>query len=214
MLNVSATQILELRIAQLRSFVMATDGQPAQPFAAREGQLLLGPGNRIDVFVDCTLAPGTSTPVTIESARGSTVVATIACEEGAPGRPAQRDDPTPLPPNPLPLRMDFRGALRFDALIGRTALPKVPLFSVKRGRTVMLGLSNPTSESGFIHLHGHSFRLLDALDDGWKPFWLDTMPMAPRSQARIAFVADNSGKWLVEGLTAQGLPTNAWFEVS
>ncbi len=49
------------------------------------------------------------------------LVATIACEDGAPGRPARRDDPKPLPPNPLPERMDFHGALRFDAAIGRTA---------------------------------------------------------------------------------------------
>ncbi|MGB8741256.1 MAG: multicopper oxidase domain-containing protein, partial [Xanthobacteraceae bacterium] len=58
------------------------------------------------------------------------------------------------------------------------------------------------AENGFIHLHGHSFRLLDALDDGWKPFWLDTMPVAPGGKARIAFVADDPGKWLIEGWVA------------
>ncbi|MGB6752908.1 MAG: multicopper oxidase domain-containing protein [Xanthobacteraceae bacterium] len=58
------------------------------------------------------------------------------------------------------------------------------------------------AENGFIHLHGHSFRLLDALDDGWKPFWLDTMPVAPGGKARIALVADNPGKWLIEGWVA------------
>ena len=74
----------------------------------------------------------------------------------------------------------------------------------------MLGVSNPGSENSFIHLHGHCFRLLDALDDGWKPFWLDTMPLTARGKARIAFVADNPGKWLIEGLNG----ANAWFEVT
>ena len=58
LLNAAANQILGLRIEALRTFVMATDGEPAEPFAARDGRLLLGPGNRMDVFVDCTLAPG------------------------------------------------------------------------------------------------------------------------------------------------------------
>jgi FtsP/CotA-like multicopper oxidase with cupredoxin domain len=212
LLNVSAAQTLELRVAELRIFVMAIDGQPAQPFAARDGRLLLGPGNRIDVFADCTLTPGSSAPITIEGAGQSIPIATIACEAGAPGRLAQRGDPKPLPRNPLPERMNFQDSLRLGAAIGRTNAAKqdIPLFSVKRGRTVTLGISNPTSTNGFIHLHGHSFRLLDALDDGWKPFWLDTMPIEPQSKARIAFVADNPGKWLIEGLGS----TETWFEVN
>jgi FtsP/CotA-like multicopper oxidase with cupredoxin domain len=213
LLNVSAAQILELRVAELRTFVMATDGEPAQPFAARDGRLLLGPGNRMDVFIDCTLTPGSAAPITIETAGGSAPIATIACEAGAPGRTARREDPKPLPPNPLPERMDFQNALRFDAVFERAnaAKPNVPLFTVRRGRTVTLGISNPTSENSSIHLHGHSFRLLDALDDGWKPFWLDTMPVEPRGKARIAFVADNPGKWLIEGL---GTGADTWFEVN
>jgi FtsP/CotA-like multicopper oxidase with cupredoxin domain len=211
LLNVSATQILGLRVAELRTFVMATDGQPAQPFAARDGRLLLGPGNRIDVFVDCTLTPGSSAPITIEGASGSASAATIVCEAGAPGRAARREDPQPLPPNPLPERMDLQNSLRVDAAIGRNgAKPDAPLFGIKRGRTVTFGISNPTSTNGLIHLHGHSFRLLDALDDGWKPFWLDTMPIEPHGKARIAFVADNPGKWLIEGLGS----TETWFEVN
>jgi FtsP/CotA-like multicopper oxidase with cupredoxin domain len=207
-------QILQLRVADVPVFVMATDGQPAQPFAAREGRLTLGPGNRIDVFADCTLAPGSAAAISIEFGdRASNRIGTLACETtDAPARAARRDDPKALPSNPLPERMDFRDALRQEAAIGQSRTDKTdrPLFAVKRGRTVMLGLSGPTSANGFIHLHGHSFRLLDALDDGWKPFWLDTMPMAPRGKARIAFVADNPGKWLIEGLDGQ----NAWFEVT
>ena len=47
-----------------------------------------------------------------------------------------------------------------------------------------------------MHLHGHHVRLLDALDDGWKPFWLDTILAPPQRTTRVAFVADNRGKWL------------------
>jgi FtsP/CotA-like multicopper oxidase with cupredoxin domain len=67
-----------------------------------------------------------------------------------------------------------------------------------------------------VHVHGHAFRLLDNLDDGWKPFWLDTLPLEPRQTGRIAFVADNPGKWLLEA-AAPGQPKEApraWFEVT
>ncbi len=219
LLNASRDQILELRIDGLRPFVMATDGEPAQPLAAREGRLSLGPGNRIDLFVDCTLALGASAPITLQHAGAAAVpVARITCEAGAPGRAMRRDDPRPLPPNPLPERMDFASAFHLDTTNGRAvgqAAVQIgqPLFTVGRGRTVMLGLSNPTSETTSVHVHGHSFRLLDGHDDGWKPFWLDTLPIPPQTNPRIAFVADNPGKWLIEGLAAGSGP-GAWFEVA
>src|ERR1700692_1504389 len=112
-----------------------------------------------------------------------------------------RSGPRPLPANPLPERMDFAGALRFEGVVNNAPVERQgPMFTAKRDRTVMLKLSNPTSENSYIHLHGHSFRLLDTLDDGWKPFWLDTLPLAPQTDARIAFVADNPGRGLIEGL--------------
>jgi FtsP/CotA-like multicopper oxidase with cupredoxin domain len=189
---------------------MATDGQPAEPFAARDGRISLGPGNRVDVFVDCTLAPDDAAPIMIEGVP----IARIACQAGPAGPKTPRQDPHPLPRNALPERMDFAAALRFDGAVGRaTGQSKDPIFIAKRGKTVVLKLSNMTSENAYIHLHGHSFRLLDALDDGWKPFWLDTLPLAQRSDVRIAFVADNLGQWLIEGLVGKHGTDEAWFEV-
>ena len=48
------------------------------------------------------------------------------------------------------------------------------------------------------HLHGHHFRLLDRLDDGWKPFWLDTLAIESGQTQRIAFAAEHAGRWLME----------------
>ena len=39
--------------------VMALDGQPAEPFPARNGALVLAPGGRADAFVDVSTPPGT-----------------------------------------------------------------------------------------------------------------------------------------------------------
>ena len=65
-----------------------------------------------------------------------------------------------------------------------------------------------------VHLHGHSARLLDALDDGWKPYWLDTIAVAGRQTVRIAFVADNPGRWLIERWPVDGKAVaESWFDV-
>jgi FtsP/CotA-like multicopper oxidase with cupredoxin domain len=91
-----------------------------------------------------------------------------------------------------------------------------PLFSVKRGRTVVLGFPNRTAFPHSMHLHGHHFRLLDNLDDGWKPFWLDTVVVLPERTARIAFLADNPGKWMLHCHMLEHAETGmaAWFEVT
>jgi Multicopper oxidase len=57
--------------------------------------------------------------------------------------------------------------------------------------------------------------VLDRLDDGWKPFWMDTLVVGDQVE-RIAFVADNPGKWLIEytALERQDGGTAVWFAVN
>ena len=91
-----------------------------------------------------------------------------------------------------------------------------PLFSVKRGRSVVLGFPNQSRFPHAIHVHGHHFRVLDARDDGWKPWWQDTVLILPERTARIAFVADNPGKWMLHChmIEHQDSGMAAWFEVT
>lgn len=255
--NVANARIVALRLDRHQPTVMAIDGQPAEPFPARNGRVVLAPGNRVDLFVDVALAPGERAPVILEGpGRSETAIARLVCEPGPPARPQPRPSPGPLPANPLPLTMDFRGAARLDVPIdggamsqmmmgggpmspgGRREIPGhgidprarvwtlagqassghdgPPLLSVKRGRTVMLAFANRTAFPHAMHLHGHHFRLLDGLDDGWKPYWLDTVLVAPDQTARIAFVADNPGKWMIHChmLEHQETGMAAWFEVT
>jgi FtsP/CotA-like multicopper oxidase with cupredoxin domain len=114
----------------------------------------------------------------------------------------------PNPPRPQDARPIWRAFAKVH--------PSPPLFRIQRGRTMMLGLRNSTSSPVSVHVHGHAFRLLDALDDGWKPFWLDTVPIGAGRAERIAFVADNPGKWLLSVTSADGRDGGfgAWFEVN
>ena len=226
LINAAATRVMPLRIDGHRANVMAIDGQPADPFIANGGNVVLGPGNRIDLFIDATLAPGTTAPLLV-FAEGDIALVRIVYDGGAPARPAPLPDAAALPANPLPQRMNFAAAVRRDLAVGggladgwmpaqRPPTAPMPLFSVARGRTVMLALVNSTDVARTLHIHGHSFRLLDRLDDGWKPFWLDTVIVPPAQTVRIAFVADNRGTWPIENhaLSAGGNPAVLVFDVN
>ena len=80
---------------------------------------------------------------------------------------------------------------------------------------MVLALTNRMTTPVTFHLHGHHFRLLDRLDDGWKPFWLDTLVVGEQVE-RIAFVADNPGKWLIHSrrLEQTGTDVAVWFAVT
>ena len=65
---------------------------------------------------------------------------------------------------------------------------------------MVLALTNRGDIPTVFHLHGHHFRLLDRLDDGWKPFWLDTLAIDSGQTQRIAFAAEHAGRWLMEAV--------------
>jgi FtsP/CotA-like multicopper oxidase with cupredoxin domain len=115
-----------------------------------------------------------------------------------------------LPSNGLPAQLDLRNALRFDVALGGPqpdwvtpvtfAASAQPAFRGKPGRTVVLAVTNRADIATVFHLHGHHFRLLDRLDDGWKPFWLDTLAIEAKQTQRIAFAAEYAGRWLMEAI--------------
>jgi FtsP/CotA-like multicopper oxidase with cupredoxin domain len=47
--------VIAIKIEKYDVRVMALDGQPSEPFLARDGTLVLSPGTRVDAFVDATL---------------------------------------------------------------------------------------------------------------------------------------------------------------
>jgi FtsP/CotA-like multicopper oxidase with cupredoxin domain len=222
-INASVGTVMNAQIDNHRVFVMALDGQPAEPFVSRDGRIVLGPGNRADVFVDATQPPGSIVPVTFDHPAGAVTLLRLVYQAGAPTRALPMSDPVALPDNALPKRMNFARALRANLMIGKSPAPTnggasdalgPPLFVAERGRTVTLALIGAVTTHS-VHVHGHHFRLLDRLDDGWKPYWLDTILVPDRQTARIAFVADNPGRWLIEMAPLDGAPaTTAWFEVN
>jgi FtsP/CotA-like multicopper oxidase with cupredoxin domain len=218
LINANAARALALRLEGHAPWVMAIDGQPAEPALAREGRVRLGPGNRIDLFVDMTRAGGTIAPLLMGGVVDEQPIARLVYERNGEQHTSPRAAPPPLPPNPLPAHIDLRGSLKAELTLANAKpldAAGAPLFAARRGRAVTLAIRNTSGHAWVVHVHGHSFRLLDRLDDGWKPYWLDTLLVAEQTE-RIAFVADNPGKWLIDCrmLERRDAEVRSWFVVS
>jgi len=216
--------VIAIKLEGLEVRVMAIDSQPSEPFLARNGALVLAPGGRADVFIDVTTAAGTETPILLHDGNQARPIGKIRVSSEPPIRPAPLPPAPPLPSNALPERLDLKNATRVDVALGgpqsnwvapKEFATKDPL-AFRAGRTVVLALANPGPLPTVFHLHGHHFRLLDRLDDGWKPFWLDTLTIEPGQTQRIAFLAEYPGRYLIESVatdwTAQRLVR--WYSVA
>lgn len=209
-INGSRRTIIALKLEHVAVTVMAIDSQPTEPFLARNGAMVLAPGSRVDVFVDVTAPPGSNLKILLHEGKQSRTVGFIIVSGEPPSRPAPLPPPPPLPSNGLPAQIDLKNALRADLALGgpdwnltpdMANTPK-PAFRIKPGRAVVLAVTNRADTPTVFRLHGHHFRLLDRLDDGWKPFWLDTLAIEPGQTQRIAFAAEHAGHWLLESIAA------------
>jgi FtsP/CotA-like multicopper oxidase with cupredoxin domain len=188
--------------------VIALDGAPAEPFAARNGAVVLAPGGRADILIDVTTAPGTTSPILLHDGKEARPIAGLMTSAEPPVRPTLLPAAAALPTTGLPAQLDLKNALRVELALGGPewvtpqtfAASTAPAFQAKAGRTVVLTLTNRTATATVFHLHGHHCRLLDRLDDGWKPYWLDTLAVEPGQTQRVAFAAEYAGRWLIESV--------------
>jgi FtsP/CotA-like multicopper oxidase with cupredoxin domain len=211
-INGCQRNVIALKIEGHDVRIMALDSRPAEPFLARGGTLVLAPGTRVDAFVDATAPPGSTSTILLHDGKESRPLARLVASKEPPLRDAALPAAPPLPSSGLPNQLELKNALRIDLTLGGSqadwvapasfASSAAPAFRAKAGRTVVLALANRADIPEVFHLHGHHFRLLDRLDDGWKPFWLDTLAIEPGQTQRIAFAAEYAGRWLMETMGA------------
>ncbi|WP_316185829.1 MULTISPECIES: multicopper oxidase domain-containing protein [unclassified Bradyrhizobium] len=215
--------VIAIKIADLDAVrVMAIDGQPAEPFLARNGAVVLPPGGRTDVFIDMPAAK-TVLAVLLHDGSNPRPLARLVASSEPPLRAAPPPPAPPLPSNGLPDKLDLRTAARAElALDGAGWQPPAafnaagaPTFQAKAGQVVVLASANKTAGTHVVHLHGQPFRLLDRLDDGWKPYWLDTLALEAGQTQRIAFLAEQSGRFLVESMATNWAAPRLlrWYEI-
>ena len=226
LVNACASRIAIVGVTGASPSVIAIDGQPSELFQPAGGTVPIGPGSRFELMLDAPLEVGADLSVVLRATGGQKDQPLLAAK--TTGKPVPPRPPIArLPENPLlPTRIALEKSSRHDMLIapaanGRWSVNGVegpsakPLFTVARGTPVTLTFRNKSDLAQQMHVHGHCWRLLHDLDDGWDPYWRDSVLLAPGKAKHVAFVADNPGRWaLVSGdLRRQvgGLAT--WFEV-
>jgi FtsP/CotA-like multicopper oxidase with cupredoxin domain len=223
LINASSARICGLGFEGHEPWVIAFDGQPAEPHRPLRGRTVLGPAQRADLVLDCTGAPGSRHRVVDDFyVRQAYRLLDLVYAEQPPLAATPRDVPR-LARNPF-ARPDLARAERHRIVFGggmMEAMPSqrehkglfwtvngrpvpeddhhhAPLVTLARGGSYVLELVNETAWHHPIHLHGHVFTVLTR--DG-KPNERgesgDTVLLDPRSRAEIAFVADNPGDWML-----------------
>lgn len=223
LINGCQRAVIALKIADAELRVVAIDSQPAEPFTARNGAVVLPPGGRTDVVIDMPPTATAPLPILLHDGTAARPIGRLVPSGQPPARSGPLPQATSLPSNGLPQRLDLKGAVRAEfALDGAewTAPAKfspttAPAVQAKIGRTVVLALTNRAATGATFHLHGHPFRLLDRLDDGWKPYWLDTLALQPGQTQRIAFAAETAGRFLIESMATDWAAPRLvrWYEI-
>jgi FtsP/CotA-like multicopper oxidase with cupredoxin domain len=244
LVNAATARIMDLAFQGGDLKIIALDGQFCDPFEPARRALPLGPGARCDLLLNLPPLEAQNCKLILRGETELPDVTLLEFRtEGPPTSPAPPI--LPQPPNPLlPAEIRLEKAKKLDLVIEGGATRTTPsnfrpagealrrvwsingksgtgfdgpaLFSVKKGTPVSLGLVNKSLFPQVIHIQGHVVRLLHDLDDGWEPYWRDSVIVPPLRTKHVAFVADNPGKWLLASAImdhfANGLA--AWFEVT
>lgn len=240
-LNAANARVMLVSFNGVKPWILAVDGQPCEAFEPVRRTIPIGPGARFDVMLDLPAEASAEANLTL---RGDNEPDRMLLAFKTDGETRGLLPPiASLAQNPLlPAVIKLQSARKIDIVfepLGKSgAAPTAPtssrplywrlngvasdgfgptpLFSVKRGAPVTLGLINRTGFVQQIHVHGHHMRLLHDLDDGWEPYWRDAVLVPEGKTKHVAFVADNPGKWAIECLMAERQTTGlaTWFEVT
>ncbi|AWK76758.1 copper oxidase (plasmid) [Rhodococcus oxybenzonivorans] len=208
-INAGADTAFRLAVGGHQLTVTHSDGYPVQPVTG--SSLLIGMGERFDAIV--TLGDGVFPLVASaegKQGQGFAVVRTGAGGRLDPGvRPAELDAPpitglvlraredvrldrrAPDRVHELMLGMDMSG---YRWTINGAAYDEHTPLEISQGQRVRLRFVNQTMMFHPMHLHGHTFQVVDGQGAGPRK---DTTLVLPNQSVEVDLDADNPGQWLV-----------------
>ncbi|MBV8766069.1 MAG: multicopper oxidase domain-containing protein [Hyphomicrobiales bacterium] len=238
--NLCNARIVPLKFDGMHVSLIGVSGQQSAVFTPLHGEMLLVPGGRFDLV--CDIPPDARPPTKAEVSAligGGLPLLTVKVSDEA-ARPGPLPPLEWLSDNGLPRFIDLSHATRVECQITR-ALDRADaralaaadpaklwkingksgdftapaLFTAKRGTPIVLALANKSDVPIVMKLNGHLARLLHPHDDGWVPYWVDVVLISPGNTERLAFLADNPGRWLLGARVLEHLAGGqfGWFEV-
>ncbi|MCG9555506.1 multicopper oxidase family protein [Vibrio sp. Isolate31] len=218
--NVDNTITYPIAIEGAEAWAIAIDGNPVKtPYKLTQHKI--GPGMRVDLGL---IAPKAGERVNVLQMKGRFPFS--LCEFEVVDSTLIEGQTLPLLPlNPVP-NLDLANAEEIDFVfewegavspvskdgksmskfwltnkrawegMSKDNIPE-PLATLELGKTYIFDLKNVTQYHHPIHIHGHTFTVLEL--DGKKieePFHTDTVLLGKNGRAKAAFVADNPGRWM------------------
>jgi FtsP/CotA-like multicopper oxidase with cupredoxin domain len=232
LLNAANAREMTIIFKGTSPMIMALDGQPIMLKPISEDGLKLLPGQRADLLVT-EMTPEVAiaievlddvTDVAFLQVTGVNISDPVADNFKLPPNPlTELADLTSARRIPIEIvggakgglqsakvgdaTLDMRGLLEKGlawAFNGIAGVGGPPLFEAKKGEIIVLEFSNKTSFPQPIHIHGHVWKLTEsdgsAVNDS---NWTDTAVVPGLSTAKLAFVADNIGLWVLQSLIAE-----------
>jgi FtsP/CotA-like multicopper oxidase with cupredoxin domain len=208
-----------VNLGDLQGELIATDGMPVAPVSGSRFPLAIA--QRIDVRVQL---PGEGAfPILAYRENATEQAGLILATRGAPIKklPVKNAIPSglltldlesrlvaasPLAPKPIDQSFDLRlqgNMARYEwpinGIVFDTADPssQKAQVRVKRGQRVALKFINETGMSHPMHLHGHSFQVIEINGKPLQGALRDTVLVPPRTSVTVAFDANNPGIWYV-----------------
>lgn len=217
--NVDNTITYPIAVEGAEAWIIAIDGNPILKPRKLE-QHKIGPGMRVDLAVE---APAAGKQFQVQQMKGS-IAFPLASFVSVPSSLAAGSTIPYLPLNPVPA-LDLANAevlnfvFEWEGAISPTdpsgkSMPKfwlmnkrawegmskdnipAPLATLEQGKTYIFNLKNVTQYHHPIHLHGHTFTVLEMNGKPVTPFHTDTVLLGKNGYAKAAFVADNPGQWM------------------
>jgi len=210
LINAGSDTAFRIALAGHSMTVTHTDGYPVVPRDV--DAVLLGMGERVDVIVTA----GDGVFPLVASAEGKNAMARALLVTGtgsAPGaefRPRELEQRvgtvevfTSTPEEGLGITAAevnltaalTGGMMHYSWGINGQPHPDSQPLSITRGQTAVLTFANRTMMWHPMHLHGHTFQMLDAA--GGLGARKDTTIVRPRQAVSVALVADNPGTWML-----------------
>jgi FtsP/CotA-like multicopper oxidase with cupredoxin domain len=232
LLNAANVRTMRVLFKGSDPFVAALDGQPVPLRNLGAAPLVLAPGQRCDLLVtegrdDITIAldlfedvveigylqrtgpeghvalPDNfilpTNPISTWLAPENAIQASLIIEGGAKGGlKSARFKGTEMDTRTL---LENGMAWSFNGVAG---LADEPWGQFPRGATVFVNFDNRTKFDQPLHLHGHVWRLVES---GGKSLveepWRDTAVIGAGKTAKLAFIADNPGRWGLHSTIAE-----------
>ncbi len=226
LINASNARVFQLALDGLDGWIVALDGMPLTQPSKVEGPLLLAPAQRIDLIADVTAETGGAGHIVqVDRNESFSQVAFEVTGDASRAR-REVPKPLPPNAHAMPDLAEARslellmeggamGGMRGAMMGGRMSsmrdmmqagsfwafngsvggMDGDPFAALTRGETVRLKIVNDTAFPHGMHLHGMHFHEIEP--DGSLGALPDTTLLDRGTTREIAFVADNSGKWLL-----------------